>query len=64
MVVLLRENGMFTLFYKRYEDDINLILNATSEIMIEGPRDKCIMEKVREIANTIHSNMRLREQLQ
>ena len=58
LVVLLRENGLFTLFYKRYEDDINLIIHATTEGTIEGPRDKCIMEKVREIANTIHSNIK------
>ena len=61
LVVLLREERMFTLFYKRYVDDINLILKIEGmevEETTTEPRDKLIMERVREIANTIHSNIK------
>ena len=58
LVVLLREDRMFTLFYKRYVDDINLILKVEREDTITGPRDKCIMERVKQLANTIHSNIK------
>ena len=49
---------MFTLFYKRYVDDINLIIKIEREDTITGPRDKCIMERVKLLANTIHSNIK------
>jgi hypothetical protein len=60
LVVLLREERIFALFYKRYVDDINLLLKCecTDETEIEGPMDRHVMEKVRRIANTIHSNIK------
>ena len=53
------EERMCTLFYIRYVDDINLILDVDGEEEVEGePRDKVIMERVRAKANTIHSNIK------
>ena len=39
-------------------DDINLIIKIEGEDTITGPRDKCIMERVKLLANTIHSNIK------
>ena len=47
------------MLYKRYIDDINLILHVEiCEEVIEGPRDKFVMEKkVKGIANTIQNKV-------
>ena len=54
LIVLLREARIFAILYKRYVDDINMLLAMEIEGEIVGPKDKYVMEKVRQIANTIH----------
>ena len=58
MIVLLREARFFAILYKRYVDDIIMLLAMEIEEEINGPSDKYVMEKVREIANTIHPKTR------
>ena len=54
LVAILHEDRIFMIFYKRYVDDINLVLDEETE---EGanedaePRDNRIMERVRAKAN-------------
>ena len=59
LMVLLREHRIYALLYKRYVDDINLLLKIEYEEDNYGneARDKLVMEKVKRIANTIHSNI-------
>ena len=54
LIVLLREARFFAILYKRYVDDINVVLEMEIEGEIDGQRDRDVMEKVRAIANTIH----------
>ena len=54
LLVLLREARFFAILYKRYVDDINMVLATEIEEDITVPKDKYVMEKVREIADTIH----------
>ncbi len=58
-MVLMREARMFAILYKRYVDDINVVLKLEMENeLIIGPKDKFVMEKVRALANTIHDNIK------
>ena len=54
MIVLLREAQMMTLLYKRYVDDINMLIAVELQEEIDGPKDRYVMEKVKTIADTIH----------
>ena len=62
LLILLREDGICVLFYKRYVDDSNMVLNDEAsenrEDLPEEPREKWIMERVREKANSIHNNIK------
>ena len=59
LLVLLREERIYALFYTRYVDDSNMILDTEIGDDATGePKDKVVMEKVKEIANTIHGNIR------
>ena len=54
MIVLLREEGMMAMLYRRYVDDINMMIAVELEGDINGPKDRYVMEKVKQIADTIH----------
>ena len=65
MMIRLRENDIVLLIYKRYVDDINFIIDKqklidlarrTEEIEKE---DLQIMDKIREIGNSIHKSIEL-----
>ena len=65
MIEKLRENDIILLIYKRYVDDINFIINTLKQIQ-EGRNkeekereDQRIMDKIREIGNTIHKSIEL-----
>ena len=51
----LREENITVLMYKRYVDDINMVVQKSNQ----DDNEKTIMEKVREIGNTIHSNIEI-----
>ena len=54
LFVLLRQERMLAILYKRYVDDINMLIAVELEGEIDGPKDRYVMEKVKEIAHTIH----------
>ena len=54
LIVLLREEGMMAMLYRRYVDDINMMIAVELEGEINGPKDRYVMEKVKQIADTIH----------
>ena len=54
MIVLLMQEGMIAILYKRYVDDINMLIAMQIEGEINGPKDRYVMERVKEIADTIH----------
>ena len=62
LIVLLREDGIFVLFYERYVDDSNMVLEVESgedeDQATNRPDERQIMERVREKANEIHSNIK------
>ena len=45
---------MITILYKRYVDDINMVVDMETDEEFEGPRDRHVMERIREMADTIH----------
>ena len=51
---LLREARMITILYKRYVHDINMVVEMEGEEEFNGPTDRHVMERIREIADTIH----------
>ena len=59
MAVPLREDRIYILLYTRYVDDSNIILDTEVGDDAAGePKDKVVMERVKEIANTIHQNIK------
>ena len=63
LLVLLNQEGIMAIFYKRYVDDVNMVLDTNDTYAEdndghEHPRDKLLMEKVRETANKIHNNIK------
>ena len=58
LVVLLTQERIFVMFYTRYVDDSNMVLDTEYGEDSEEPKDKVVMERVKELANTIHSNIK------
>ena len=58
LIVLLREARFFAILYKRYVDDIDMVLAVETEDEFSGASDKYVMEKVKAIADTIHPSTR------
>ena len=46
------------MFYTRYVDDSSIVLDTQYGENSEEPRDQFVMERVKELANTIHSNIK------
>ena len=57
----LYESNIILLLYKRYVDDINMIINKMKAISNkrDEEEDKNIMDKVRQIANSIHESIQI-----
>ena len=55
-------NEIFAVLYKRYKDDVNFALQAEgeeAETEVGDERNKRVMEKVKEIANSVHRSIKV-----
>ena len=58
LIEKLEATGMKVLLYKRYVDDINLVVkNMVRDVSGDKPRDEANMCVVQEVANTIHPSV-------
>ena len=55
----LKEEKIDVLMYRRYVDDINILIKKPDHAMTDSNKDKYIMNMVREIGNNIHPSIQL-----